>query len=38
MEQIKEIRLDTLKNRTRKTSNFKSKGITKTNKKDLVTK
>lgn len=38
MAQIKDIRLDTLKNRTRKTSNFKSSEIKKINKKDLVTK
>ena len=36
MQQIKEIRLDTLKNRKRSTSNFKRNKIKVQNKKDLV--
>ena len=38
MEKIKEIRLDTLKNRTRKALWFTKKEIVKTNKKELITK
>jgi hypothetical protein len=36
MEQIKQIRMDTLKNRNRETQTFETKEIKKTNKKDLV--